>query len=235
MMIYEEDALSELDLIYKLAPAPKLSGDSGGFEGYASVFHLLDYHNDIVAPGAYKDDAPRFLKEGFIGGVGHDHSNPIGKPHRLFEDGYGLFLDAKLVSTSKAQEARELITSDVVRKLSVGIMPMQVKTLRTKQEVVEYWKKAGWTPSEEEMMRAENGARLIKRAKLLEVSPVALPANELSEITSYKSFNPDVLADVFKRLDALEATVKGLTSVPDAEVDEYADLIQGFRQFLGVH
>ena len=82
--------MSELDLIYKLAPAPKLNGDSGGFEGYASVFHLLDYHHDIIAPGAYKDDAPRFLKEGFIGGVGHDHSNPIGKPQRLFEDGYGL-------------------------------------------------------------------------------------------------------------------------------------------------
>jgi hypothetical protein len=114
-------------------------------------------------------------------------------------------------------------------------MPMQVKTMRTKQEVVDYWKKSGWTPSDEEMMRAENGARLIKRAKLLEVSPVALACNDLSEITSYKSFNPDVLADVFKRLDALEATVKGLTSVPDAEVDEYSDLIQGFRQFLGVH
>lgn len=235
MMNYEEDALPELELIYKLAPSPRISGDNGGFEGYASVFHLLDYHGDIVAPGAYKDDAPRFLKEGFIGGVGHDHSNPIGKPHRLFEDGYGLFLDARLVSTSKAQEARELIISDVVRKLSVGIMPMQVKTMRTKQEVTDYWKKVGWTPSEEEVMRAENGARLIKRAKLLEVSPVALPANELSEITSYKSFNPDVLNDVFNRLNALEATVKGLTSVPDAEVDEYADLIQGFRQFLGVH
>lgn len=235
MMISEEDALSELDLIYKLAPAPKINGDNGGFEGYASVFHLLDYHNDIVAPGAYKDDAPRFLKEGFIGGVGHDHSNPIGKPQRLFEDAYGLFLDAMLVSTSKAQEARELITADVVRKLSVGIMPMQVRSLRTKQEVLDYWKKSGWTPSEEELMRAEGGARLIKRAKLLEVSPVALPANELSEITSYKSHSPDVLADVFKRLDALEATVKSLTSVPDTEVDEYADLIEGFRSYLGVH
>lgn len=233
MMFSEEDDLSELDLIYKLAPAPKLNGENGGFEGYASVFHLLDYHNDIVAPGAYKDDAVRFLKEGFIGGVGHDHSNPIGKPQRLFEDGYGLFLDALLVSTSKAQEARELITSDVVRKLSVGIMPMQVKTLRTKGEVLDYWKKAGWNPSDEEILRAEHGARVIKRAKLLEVSPVALPANELSEITSYKSHIPDVLTDVFKRLDALEATVKRLTSVPDAEVEECEKLLQGFRDYIG--
>lgn len=238
MMNSEEDALSELDLIYKLAPAPKLSGDSGGFEGYASVFHLLDYQNDIIAPGAYKDDAPRFLKEGFIGGVGHDHSNPIGKPYRLFEDGYGLFLDARLVSTSKAQEARELITSDVVRKLSVGIMPMQVKTLRTKQEVVDYWKKSGWTPTDEEMMRAENGARLIKRAKLLEVSPVALACNDLSEITSYKSLQTDVIADILKRLGALEEMVKEVSDASESEDDDMAEcekLLQGFRQFLGVH
>ena len=36
-------------------------------------------------------------------------------------------------------------------------------------------------------MRAEGGARLIKRARLLEISPTALPANENAEITSYKA------------------------------------------------
>lgn len=231
--------MSQLELIHKLAPAPRVSEDNGGFEGYASVFNFLDYHNDIIAPGAYKDDIPRFLKEGFIGGVAHDHANPIGRPQRLFEDGYGLFLDAKLVSTSKAQEARELITSDVVRKLSVGIMPMQVKSLRTKQEVLDYWKKTGWEPDEEQLMRAESGARLIKRAKLLEVSPVALAANELSEITSYKSLQTDVIADILKRLSVLEEMVKEMSDDSSDEVEEdmaeCEKLLKGFREYIGVH
>lgn len=234
-MIDTEDTLSTLDLIRKLAPAPRLTEDKGGFEGYASVFHFLDYHNDIIAPGAYRDDVGRFLKEGFIGGVGHDHDNPVGRPNRLFEDGYGLFLDARLVGTSKANECRELIMEEVVRKLSVGILPIQARQLRTKQEVLDYWKKAGWEPSEEELMRANDGARLIKRAKLLEVSPVALAANELAEITSYKSFSPDVLKDVLRRLDALEASMKSFVPACPDPLDKYAEAIEGFRSYLGAH
>lgn len=232
MMTREGNSVGELDLIYKLAPVSHADADNGSFSGHASVFHYLDYHNDIMAVGSYRDDIPRFLDKGFIGGVGHDHNNPIGRPERLFEDAKGLFLSAKLISTSKAQEAREMITSRVVQELSVGILPLQAKRL-TKQDVLDYWKKAGWTPSEEELMRAENGARLIKRAKLLEISPVALGANELTKITSFKSVDSDPLVDVYARLDALEATLKSLTTVSATEADEFTEALEGFRNFLG--
>ena len=179
---------TELALVYKTASSLRVDDtSSGGLSGYASTFHFLDYHGDIVSPGAYKADIERFMRKGFIGGIGHDHRNPIGKPVELFEDRKGLFLVASFVDTTKAQEDRKLITSGVVKELSVGILPLQSKALRTKKQVQEYWAQSGYNPSEEELMRAENGARLIKRAKLLEVSPVALAANEQSEILSYKA------------------------------------------------
>jgi len=248
----------DLNQIYKLAPlTPVAESDAGGFSGYASTFHFLDYHNDIIAPGAYRSDIDRFLSKGFIGGVGHDHSNPIGKPVELFEDAKGLWLEAQLVDTGKAQEARTLITKGVVRELSVGIMPLQAKQLNTKKQVLDYWKSVGYTPTEEELMRAEKGARVIKRAKLLEISPVALAANEQSEIVSYKAgkrlskASMDVLANVCQQVkiayelleglleeagmkaedDSEETEAEGAT-VEQQSFDPMDDLLTAFRDFL---
>jgi hypothetical protein len=77
---------SDLNQIYKIAPVESLfSSTNGGLSGYASTFHFLDYHNDIIAPGAYQGDIERFLRKGFIGGIGHNHDDPIGKPVELTE------------------------------------------------------------------------------------------------------------------------------------------------------
>jgi len=244
-----------LETIYKLAPAPRVDEfESGGFAGYASTFYFLDYHNDIIAPGAYKADIERFKAKGFIGGVNHDHSNPIGKPVELFEDAKGLFLEAKLVDTAKAQDDRKLIVSGVVKELSVGIIPLQAKRM-TKKDVLEYWRKAGYTPSEEELQRAEDGARLIKRAKLLEISPVALGANEQTSISSFKAgrkisqTTAQLLAQVCQQIEAahemletllVEAGIKESDKDDEAEaemakasdVDPYQDLLEAFRAFI---
>lgn len=246
----------DLNQIYKLAPInPAMESDAGGFSGYASTFHFLDYHNDIIATGAYKADIGRFLSKGFIGGIGHDHNNPICKPVELMEDSKGLWLVAKLVDTSKAQEDRKLISSGVVKELSVGIMPLQVKKL-TKKQVLEYWDSVGHSPSEEELMRAEGGARLIKRAKLLEISPVALAANEQSEIVSYKAgkrlskASMDVLANVCQQVKIAYELLEGLLEEAGVKADDDSeeteaegatveqsfdpmdDLLTAFRDFL---
>jgi hypothetical protein len=71
-------------------------------------------------------------------------------------------------------------------------------------------------PTEEELMRAEMGGRLIKRAKLLEISPVALAANEQSEIVSYKAgkrlskASMDVLTNVCQQVKIAYELLGGL-------------------------
>lgn len=179
-----------LEPIYKEADIYSdraLEDTTGGFSGYGSVFHTLDYHNDIVSPGAYIADLPRFMSKGFVGGPDHNHAKPIGLFKEAHEDSIGLYVRAVYSSTPFAQETRTLISEGVIKSLSVGIMPLQVKRLRDRSEVMQYWDKVGYAPTDEEMQRAEKGARLIKRAKLLEISPVALPANENAEILSYKA------------------------------------------------
>lgn len=234
--------MDDLGTTYKLAPIQDPAAECGGFTGYASVFHFLDYQNDIIAHGSYAADIPRFMEKGFIGGVEHDHKNPIGRPERLFEDERGLWMAARLVGTEKAQETRQLIREKVVQQLSVGILPIQVKRLATKAEVLDYWRKVGWQPDEEELARAEKGARLIKRAKLLEISPVALGANERTQIMSCKSAG-DSPVDVLASLRSLEFRVAALEAALASEEepsedegeteDDLTETLAGFRNFLG--
>ena len=177
--------MSLLAVVHKSSDASRLQSN-GGFSGYGSPFHTLDLQGDIIAPGAFVDDIPRFLKKGFVGGSNHDHKTPIGRFTDAFEDPIGLWVEAALVNTKAAQETRELIQSEVIQSLSIGILPLQARRL-TPDEVLEYWKKAGYQPSDQEELMAKSGARLIKRAKILEISPAALPANENAAIVRYKS------------------------------------------------
>jgi phage head maturation protease len=173
----------------------------------------------------------------------------------LFEDAKGLFLEAILVDTVKAQEDRKLITSGVVKELSVGIIPLQIKRM-TKKETLDYWKKAGYSPSEEELMRSESGSRLIKRAKLLEISPVALGANEQTTISSFKAgrkisqTTADLLAQVCAQVKAsyemletllVDAGIKSESEEDEAEAQAQAkvavedplnDLLEAFRAYI---
>lgn len=162
--------------------------DSGGFSGYASTFHTLDFHGDIIAKGAFSWDIERFLKKGFVGGSNHDHKNPVGRFVEAYEDDTGLWVDATLTASAKAQEVRNDILDGVITSMSVGLIPLQARKL-TRDEVLKYWEAADYEPSEVEMAFAQKGARLIKRARLLEVSPVALPANERAEILVAKSMD----------------------------------------------
>lgn len=238
--------MDELCKLYKSAQLNEtVSTSHGGFSGYGSVFHTLDYHNDIVAPGAYKSDIDRFLKRGFIGGSGHDHGKPIGKFKKAFEDRSGLWVEGEFSSTTYAQEVRTLISEGVISSLSVGILPLQVKRLK-KSDVLQYWSDHDYTPSEEEMQRAEHGARLIKRAKLLEISPVALPANEHAEILEVKSgrkisgSNLETIrasiADVRLAIGRLEELVSAVETPQPVESEEASEIsvesLDGFEVVL---
>lgn len=241
--------MAELTKVYKTALiTPKADADTGGFSGYGSVFHALDFHNDIVAKGAYKDDLPRFLDKGFVGGPDHNHAKPIGRFKSAVEDNHGLWVDAVYSSTAFAQETRTLIQEEVIKSLSVGILPLQVKRLKTKAEVLKYWAENSYEPSEDDLARAEGGARLIKRARILEISPVALPANEHAEITAYKAGrkisrgNVDLINSsiteikaALQRLEDLVATVETAHAEEEAaepEITVIADPLQGYEVTL---
>ena len=166
--------------------------DSGGFEGYASVFYKLDRHGHVVIPGAFVKSLQKFLNEGFIGGIGHDYGKPIGKYTKAYEDQRWLYVVADLSDVPEAKTVRTLLKDGVLTKLSIGYEQIETEKI-SMNHLKGMWEKAGYTPNEDDQFRMKqfgrDGVVLIKEANLLEVSPVSIPSNDDARILAYKSLD----------------------------------------------
>jgi HK97 family phage prohead protease len=167
----------------------------GEFEGYASRCHNLDDVGDIVAERAFQDSLAEFVAQGFIGGMNHDWDHPIGRPVAAKEDSKGLWIRAALSDTLAAHECRTLMQDGVVQHLSIGFQTFGKRILGDQEAVRAYWRSVGYSPQPDELDRAKQGARLITRARLIEVSPVTVPANRMTQILGVKSERREIVSE----------------------------------------
>lgn len=164
---------------------------TGSFEGIANAFHNIDDVGDITAKGAFAADLPSFLASGFIGSINHDWDSPCGHPSDARETDVGLYIKAVFDASPDAQSVRAKMTPHsatgraTVRFLSIGYKA-EWRRLQGLNECKAYWSSVGYTPTAQDLQRAEHGARLLTRIKLIEVSPVVRPANTESAITGVK-------------------------------------------------
>ena len=100
----------------------KALDESGVFEGYASVFDVVDGFDDKVAPGAFSASLARSN-----GGRGvkmlwqHDASEPIGAWDSITEDGRGLHVRGRLLlDVRRGAEAHALLKAGAIDGLSIG-------------------------------------------------------------------------------------------------------------------
>jgi HK97 family phage prohead protease len=173
---------------FKIADAPNGFGE---FSGLANAYNNIDTYGDIVAFGAFGESLSLFLKEGFIGGINHDWDDPIGRPVEAIEQKEGLFVRAMLSSTEDAQKARTLMQEGILRKMSIGFN-VQAKEYLDGDGVRSYWQSVGYTPSDSDLSVLEKTltywgeVRLIRKANLIEASPVTMPANSKADIVAVK-------------------------------------------------
>ena len=97
---------------------------NGSFEGYASLFGLIDLGRDIVVRGAFRDS---LIKRG-AGGVKmlwmHQAAEPIGVWTSLSEDARGLKVAGQLnLDVNRARETYALMRGGAVDGLSIGYRP----------------------------------------------------------------------------------------------------------------
>jgi uncharacterized protein len=216
-----------MDLQFKTFPfeVKAAAGDGSTFEGLVSVFHNIDSYGEIVDDGAFTQDLPQFMEDGFIGGLNHDWDNPIGTP----QDGTkvvpaGLFLRANVIDTTHGLDVRKMLKAGVVKKLSIGYRTKGAQMLESAEDVTAYWESKGYTPNAQDITRAQYGARLLTRLHLYEGSPVTVPANDLASITAVKAAAAKALLET-----PSESPVKGERSIP-------ADVrgVEGFLRDAGL-
>jgi HK97 family phage prohead protease len=142
----------------------KAVGDEGEgvFEGYGSVFGVVDSYNDIVVKGAFEDS----LKEYGMPKLLLQHSTWMvgGKWLEAREDEKGLWLKGQLnLEVQSAREVYALMKQGAINGLSIGYRTV------------------------EETINRETGENIIKKVRLYEVSIVTFPANEAATVTGVKN------------------------------------------------
>jgi HK97 family phage prohead protease len=169
------------------------------FEGLASTFGNVDFGDDVVVKGAFKDTlkerTPIILWQ-------HGMTEPIGMPMDLKENNEGLFVKARMPKEDS------LVSGRVAPQMRVGsVKPMSI----------------GFSVDDFEI---KDGIRFIKKAKLWEISLVTIPMNPKAKVTNFKTATPfkDLpLADRDRPWNAPAAIgrVKALTGSTDEPSDTY--------------
>lgn len=158
----------------------KAAGDTGTFEGYGSVFNLVDRGDDIVAPGAFTETLATAKAAGRLPAMlwQHRQAEPIGVYTAMDEDGVGLRVAGKLaLKTVRGAEAYELLKMGAITGLSIGF--------RVRDDS---WDRV-------------TGVRTIKKADLYELSLVTIPMNDSSRVSAVKSIEDlESLSEVERHL-----------------------------------
>lgn len=163
-------------------------GAAASFTGYGAAHNNVDEVGDIIVPGAFAEDLPEFLADGFIGGLGHNWDQPIARIKSAREDTRGLLIESgPIVDTTHGVDVAKLLRAGIVKKLSIGYKAIAPRMVSDPAEVEAYWKSVGYAPSATDRRRAREGVRLLTRVRLLEVSPVVVPANSRADVTGVKS------------------------------------------------
>lgn len=145
----------------------KFQAESGTFEGYASVFDVVDSARDRMAAGSFRRSLDEHKRQGRLPPLlwQHDAAQPIGAWREIYEDAHGLYVkgDLFVADIPRAREACKLMREQVVNGLSIGY---RVRQSHRDQK---------------------SGVRVLTDVDLLEISMVTFPANDSARIMRVKS------------------------------------------------
>lgn len=160
--------------------------EQGIFEGYASVWDIVDHDGDVVEHGAFaytiregaaKDGVP-------ILALHNDHWLPVGRTLELREDDVGLYIKGYISPTSMGKDVRILIRDKVLKELSIGYCVIR--------------------------HTMQGGIRHLQELELPEISIVTWAANSAAQITGYKGGTPQMAEAKVSAPDGAEKSVAEL-------------------------
>jgi HK97 family phage prohead protease len=151
------------------------------FSGYGAVFNNVDYGGDKILPGAFSETLAQHKSAGTMPAMLLEHGAkaggpvlPVGVWLSMSEDEYGLKVEGRLADTQTGREAYTLMKMGAMQGLSIGYRPTELGR-----------------PSMQ-----DNARRLIKSARLGEVSIVANPMNDKARVLSVKADDVMTIRDL---------------------------------------
>lgn len=204
-IVDREDSKSMEPIQHKaVALTLKKEPDQDGiFEGYASVFGVVDQGMDVVERGAFRKSlGSRKVKMLWQ----HDMSQPIGVWDEIYEDERGLFVRGRLLKeVEKGREAMALLRAGAIDSMSIGYRTMEA------------------------MPEGDGRVRKLMEVDLFEISLVTFPMLPDAKVTNVKSITTErdferFLRDAgYSRKDAVAITLHGFKALlrqRDAGEDE---------------
>ncbi len=190
-----EGGKSMSDVSYKSLPLTlKREPDQDGvFEGYASVFGVVDQGMDVVERGAFtKSLGARKVKMLWQ----HDMSQPIGVWDEIYEDERGLFVRGRLLKeVEKGREAMALLRAGALDSMSIGYRTIEAS------------------------MEGDGRVRKLHEIDLFEISLVTFPMLPDAKVTNVKSITTErdferFLRDAgYSRKEAVALTLHGFKAL----------------------
>lgn len=156
----------------------------GSFEGYASLFGLVDMGRDLVVPGAFKASLAKRGASGIKMLWAHDATEPIGTWVTIVEDNRGLKVRGQLnLAVARAREILALMRDGALDGLSIGF-----RTERSQRD-------------------KETGVRRLLKLDLWEISIVTFPMLPQARVSAVKRappppshrMQPDTLATAIRK------------------------------------
>lgn len=160
----------------------KAVGEDGTFEGFLSVYGVVDYGNDLVERGAFKKTITD--TKGVVPMLWqHDEKQPIGSLE-LEDREDGLFVRGRfLLEVEKAREAYALVKANIIRGLSIGYRAVQKQVTK--------------------------GIRHLSEIQLFEGSVVTFPMNPAALIATVKAALGERKEDFVTELDRIRLNMTG--------------------------
>ena len=180
----------------------------GTFEGYASVFDVVDNGLDVVNRGAFvkslDERKPKLLWQ-------HDMAQPIGVWDEVKEDERGLYVKGRISKdVQKGAEAMALLRMGAIDSMSIGY--------RTREAVKE----------------GDGSVRRLMAVDLFEISLVTIPMLDAATVTDVKSIRTirdfeKALRDAgFTQREAKAIAADGFKGLADHRDDVEVEAETGF-------
>lgn len=157
---------------------------AGAFEGYASLFGMVDMGRDEIMPGAFRESlaarGPSRIKLLWS----HDAREPVGVWDSVVEDARGLKVAGRLnLDVARAREIFALMREGAIDGLSIGF--------RTQRAVAD----------------RKSGVRRLYKVDLWEISLVTFPMLPQARVSSVKRIAPPA-EDLAARISSAAANLR---------------------------